>query len=131
MPPHRNLATGPNALKIRSPEGNVHPEPMDIPIDEVAPSSCQVMDVIGKLMSALDRNRVARHPVKVTGCSLKDFCSHHSISFDGRGDHMTTNNWLNDVKELLATTGCMNKQKVAYSTYKQYKRPSAGGRIRR
>ena len=29
-----------------------------------------------------------------------------------------TENWLNDVKELIATTGCTNEQKVAYTAYK-------------
>jgi hypothetical protein len=49
---------------------------------------------------------------------LKDFCSHHSKSFDGRGNHISAENWLNDMEELLATTGCTNKQKVAYTAYK-------------
>jgi hypothetical protein len=49
---------------------------------------------------------------------LKDFCSHHSESFDGRGNHVSTENWLNDVEELLATTGCTNEQKIPYTTYK-------------
>ena len=49
---------------------------------------------------------------------LKDFFSHHLESFDGRGDHIRTKNWLNDVEELLATTGCTNEQKVVYTTYK-------------
>jgi hypothetical protein len=54
----------------------------------------------------------------VTGCSLKDFCSHHSESFDGRSNHISAENWLNDVEELLATIGCTNEQKVAYTAYK-------------
>ena len=49
---------------------------------------------------------------------MKDFCSHHSESFDGRSDHIHTENWLNDVEELLANLGCTNEQKVAYATYK-------------
>jgi hypothetical protein len=64
-------------------------------------------------VSALDRDRVQRQLVKVTGCSLKDFCSHHLESFDGRGDHINVENWLNDVEELLAITRCTNEQKVA------------------
>jgi hypothetical protein len=48
----------------------------------------------------------ARQPAEGTGCSLKDFCSHHSESFDRRGDHICAENWLNDVEELLATLGC-------------------------
>ena len=48
---------------------------------------------------------------------MKDFCSHHSESFDGRGDHINAENWLNDVEELLATTRCANDQKVTYTTY--------------
>jgi hypothetical protein len=35
----------------------------------------------------------------------------------GKGDHISVENWLNDVKELLATLGCMNEQKVAYAAY--------------
>jgi hypothetical protein len=66
---------------------------------------------------ALDRDRLARKPVEGTGCFLKDFYSHYSASFDGRGDHISAENWLNDVDELLATTGCMNEQKVAYTAY--------------
>ena len=76
------------------------------------------MDTIGQLVLALDCDRVARQPIEGIGCSLKDFCSHHSESFDERGDHIRTENWLNDVEELLATLGCMNEQKVAYAAYK-------------
>jgi hypothetical protein len=72
MSPQRNLATGPNALEIKSLEGNVHPEPMVIPVYEVAPLGCQVMDAIGQLVSALHCYRVARQPVEGIGCSLKD-----------------------------------------------------------
>jgi hypothetical protein len=76
------------------------------------------MDVIGQLVLALDRDRVARQPAKGTRCSLKDFCSHHSESFDGRGNHIRAENWLNDMEELLTTLGCTNEQNVAYATYK-------------
>jgi hypothetical protein len=118
MPPRKNPTIGPNALKIGSLEGNVHPEPVDIPLYGIAPSGSQVMDVIDQLVSALNRDRIARQLVKRTGCSLKDFCSHHLESFDRRGDHIHAENWLNDMEELLATTGCTNKQKVAYTAYK-------------
>jgi hypothetical protein len=75
MPPRRNLATGPNAMEIGSPEGNVHLEPVDIPTCETTPPGSQVMDAIGRLVLALDSNRVARQPVKGTRCSLKDLSS--------------------------------------------------------
>jgi hypothetical protein len=91
---------------------------MDIPVYKATPSGSQVTNVIGQLVSALDRDRVTRQQVEGTGCSLKDFCSHHSESFNGRGDHISAKNWLNDVEELLATTKCMNEQKVAYTAYK-------------
>jgi hypothetical protein len=107
MLPQRNLATGPNALEIG--ERSVHLEPMDIPIDEATLLGSQVMDAIGQLVLALDIDRVARQPAKGTSCSLKDFCSHHSESFDRRGDHIRAENWLNDVEELLATLGPMNE----------------------
>jgi hypothetical protein len=109
MPPRRNPATGPNALDIG--EGSVHLEPVDIPVEESTLPGSQVMEAIGQLVSAIDRDRVARQPVEGTGCSLKDFCSHHSESFDGKGDHTSAENWLNDVEELLATLGCTNEQK--------------------
>jgi hypothetical protein len=80
------------------------------------------MDTIGQLVLTLDRDRLARQPVEGTGCSLKDFCSHHSTSFVGRGDHINVENWLNDVEELLATTGCTNEQNVAYTAYKLMKK---------
>ena len=86
---------------------------MDIPIDEVTLLGSQVMDEIGQLVLALDRNRIARHQGEGTGCSLKDICSHHSESFDGRGNHIRAENWLNDVEELLVTLGYTNDQKVA------------------
>jgi hypothetical protein len=76
MLPQRNPTTGPNTLEIG--EGSVHPELVDIPIDEVTLLGSQVMDVIGQLVSALDHDRVARQPTNRTGCSLKDFCSHYS-----------------------------------------------------
>jgi hypothetical protein len=62
-------------------EGSVHPKPMDIPIDKVTLLGSQVMDVIGQLVLALDRNKIARQPAEGIGCSLKDFYNHHSESF--------------------------------------------------
>jgi hypothetical protein len=91
---------------------------VDIPIDEATLPGSQVMDMIGQSVSALDRDRVARQPVEGTGCSLKDFCSHHSKSFDRRGDYNCAENWLNDMEDLLATLVCTNEQNVAYAAYK-------------
>ncbi|XP_059461853.1 uncharacterized protein LOC132190835 [Corylus avellana] len=72
---------------------------MDIPVYEAAPLKMdQLMDAIGRLVLALDHDRVT--------------------SFDGRSDHINAENWLNDMEELLTTTGCTNEQKVAYTTYK-------------
>jgi hypothetical protein len=102
-----NPTSRPNALEIG--EGSVHPECVDILVNEAMLLGSQVMDAIGQLVSALDRDRVARQPAEGTGCSLKDFCSHHSESFDGRGNHNRVENWLNDVEELLATLGCTNE----------------------
>jgi hypothetical protein len=65
---------------------------VDIPIDEVTLLGSQVMDAIGQLVSALDRDSVTRQPTEGTRCSLKDFCSHHSESFDGRGDYICVEN---------------------------------------
>ena len=90
-------------------EGSVHLKSVDIPIDEATLPGSQVMDAIGQLVSALDSDRIARQPAKGTECSLKDFCSHHSESFDRRDDHIRAENWLNDVEELLATLGCTNE----------------------
>jgi hypothetical protein len=75
MPPRRNPAIGPNALEIG--EGSVHPELVDIPVEEVTLPGSQVMEAIGQLVFAIDRDRIARQPVEGTRCSLKDFCSHH------------------------------------------------------
>jgi hypothetical protein len=50
MLPRRNPATGPNALDIG--DGSVHPEPVDISIDDVT--------LPRRLVSAIDRDRVAR-----------------------------------------------------------------------
>jgi hypothetical protein len=99
-------------------EGSAHPESVDIPIDKATLPGSQVMDAIGQLVLAIDHDRIARQPAEGTGCSLKDFYSHHSESFDGRGDHISPENWLNDVEELLATLGCTNEQKMAYAAYK-------------
>jgi hypothetical protein len=116
MPPRRNPATGPNTLEIG--EGSVHPEPVDIPVEEATLPRSQVMKAIGQLVLVIDHDRVARQPVEGTRCLLKDFYSHHSKSFDRKGDHTSAENWLNDVEEFLATLGCTNEQKVAYATYK-------------
>jgi hypothetical protein len=43
---------------------------------------------------------------------------HHSESFDERGNLISVENWLNDVEELLASIGCKNEQKVAYTSYR-------------
>jgi hypothetical protein len=69
-------------------------------------------------VSTLDQDKVIRQLVEGSGCSLKNFSSHHSESFSGRGDHISVENWLSDVGLLLATTGCTNELKVAYTTYK-------------
>ena len=69
-----------------------HPKPMGIPVDEATLSGSQVMNTIGQLVSTLDRNRIARQLVEETECSLMDFCSHQSESFDGRGDHIRVEN---------------------------------------
>ena len=58
MPLQRNPTTGPNALEIG--DGSVHPEPMDIPINEATLPGSQVMDAIGQLVLALDHDRIAR-----------------------------------------------------------------------
>jgi hypothetical protein len=58
MPPRRNPAIGPNALEIG--EGSVHPKPVDIPVEEATLPGSQVMEAIGQLVSAIDRDRVAR-----------------------------------------------------------------------
>jgi hypothetical protein len=58
MPPRRNPATGPNALEIG--EGSVYPEPVDIPVEEVTLPGCQLMEAIGQLVLAIDRDRIAR-----------------------------------------------------------------------
>jgi hypothetical protein len=116
MSPRRDPTTGPNTLEID--DGSVHPKPVDIPIDEATLLGSQVIDAIGQLISAIDRDRIARQPAEGIGCSLKDFCSHHSKSFDGRGDHIHVENSLNEVEELLATLGCTNEQKVVYAAYK-------------
>jgi hypothetical protein len=112
----RDLATGPNTLEID--DGSVHPKPMDILINEATLPGSQVMDAIGQLISAIDRDRIVRQPAKGTRCFLKDFYSHHLESFDGRGDHIRVENSLNDVEELLATLGYTNEQKVVYAAYK-------------
>jgi hypothetical protein len=90
MPPQRNPATRSNVLEIKN--GSVHPEPMDIPIDEATLSGSQVIDAIRQLVLAIDHDRVTRQPAEGTGCSLKDFCSRHSESFGGRGDHICAKN---------------------------------------
>ena len=113
-----NPTTEPNELEIESPKQNANLEPADILVYEAPPLGNQVIDVIGQLVLTLDHDRVARQLVEGTGCSLKDFCSHHPESFDGRGNHNSNENWLNDVEEVLATTGCTNEQKVAYNAYK-------------
>jgi hypothetical protein len=58
MPPRRNPTVRPNAVEIG--EGSVHPESVDIAVDEAMLPGSQVIDVIGQLVSALDRDRVAR-----------------------------------------------------------------------
>jgi hypothetical protein len=53
MLPRRNPATGPNAFEIG--EGSVHPEPVDIPVEEATLLRSQAMEAIGQLVSATDR----------------------------------------------------------------------------
>jgi hypothetical protein len=89
-------------------------------VNEATFLGSQVMDTIGQLVSAIDRDWVARQPIEGIGCSLKDFYSHHLESFDWRGNHIRAENGLNDVDELLATVGCTNEQKVAYAAYKRW-----------
>ena len=65
---------------------------MDISIDEATLPGSQVMRAIGQLVSALDRDRIVRQPAEGNGCSLKDFCSLHLESFDGKGNHICVEN---------------------------------------
>ena len=57
-------------LEIGSPEGNVHHEPMDIPVYEAAPPGNQVMDNIVQLVSALDRNRIGSQGNQLKGLDV-------------------------------------------------------------
>jgi hypothetical protein len=119
MPPRRNRATRPNTLEIKNPEDDAYLEPVDIPVYEAPPPQRdQTMDAISQLVSALDRDRMARHPAAESGYSLKDFYHHKPDSFDGTGDHISADNWLNDMEELLNLTSCTKRQKVMYTTYK-------------
>lgn len=115
----RNPATGPNTLELGNFETNIHSGPVDSPDHEVTnPRTDRVMDVIGQSASALDRDRVMRQPALGPECSLKDFCSHYSDSFDGTGDYISAENWVNDMEELLKVTSCTKDQNVIYMAYK-------------
>jgi hypothetical protein len=58
MPPRRNPTTRPNVLEIG--DGSVHPELVDILVNEAMLLWSQVMEAIGQLVSAIDRDRIAR-----------------------------------------------------------------------
>jgi hypothetical protein len=62
--------------------------------------------------------RETRQHVVGQGCALKNFCSHNSDNFDGTGDHVSAENWLNDMEELLETTSCINEHRVTYTAFK-------------
>jgi hypothetical protein len=80
-------------------------------------------------VSALDCVRLVRQPVERTRCSLKDFCSHHLASFDGRGDHISIENWLNDMQESLLDVQMSKRWLILFIS--KWERPSAGGSTRR
>lgn len=61
---------------------------------------------------------MARQLATESGCSLKDFCHHKPDSFYRKGDHISAENWLNDMEELLNLIGCTEGQKVMYIAYK-------------
>ena len=77
-----------------------------------------MMDAIGQLVYALDYDQAARQPTSGLGCSIKDFCSHYSNSFDGIGHYISAENWLNDMEELLKVIGCIEEQKVMFTAQK-------------
>ncbi|GLT53613.1 hypothetical protein SLA2020_268730 [Shorea laevis] len=62
----------------------------------------------------------ARQPFAGQGCTFKNFCNHNFDGFDGTGDHISAENWLNNMEELLEATGCNASQKVPYTPYKLF-----------
>jgi hypothetical protein len=106
-------------LEIGNPEDNVHLELLDIPVYRAMPPKRDLMmDVIRQLVSTLNQDRMARQSAAGSGCPLKDFCIHNPNNFDKNGDHINAKNWLNDMEELLTTTGCTNGKKVLYTSCK-------------
>jgi hypothetical protein len=70
----------------------------------------------------MTQEREVRQPFAGQGCTFKNFYSHNSNSFDGTGDHISAENWLNDIEELLESTGCNDSQKVPYKLFGEAKR---------
>jgi hypothetical protein len=75
------------------------------------------MDAIDQLVSSLDCDLMARQPTVEANYSLKNFHYHNFGNFDGTGDHISIENWLNDIQELLSTTRCIEEQKLAYTAF--------------
>ncbi|XP_042950230.1 uncharacterized protein LOC122282335 [Carya illinoinensis] len=59
-----------------------------------------------------NRNRNER------GCTMEQFNRMHPPSFDGKGKPTLTEDWVQDIKEILRVLNCIDEQKVSYTTFK-------------
>ncbi|GLT53308.1 hypothetical protein SLA2020_265890 [Shorea laevis] len=104
----RNPATGPNPLEMGAAEDHVvHLETVDISVQgAVHPNSTQLLAAVTQLVITMTQEKEVRQSFDGQDCTFKNFCSHNFNSFDGIGDHISVENWLNDIEELLEATGC-------------------------
>ena len=93
-------------------------QPIDIPVYEAAPKKIS-SDGRDWLVSVGHRPRqggkAASHKAWLFS---KAFLQSSLDSFDEIGDHISVENQLNDMEELLTTTKCTEEQKAVHTTYK-------------
>ncbi|KAF5442076.1 hypothetical protein F2P56_024092 [Juglans regia] len=52
------------------------------------------------------------------GCTIEQFNRMHPPTFDGQGDATLAEDWIQDIKEILRVTNCMDEHKVLFSAFK-------------
>ncbi|GLT54352.1 hypothetical protein SLA2020_275550 [Shorea laevis] len=109
----------------------VPPETVDIPVYGVVhPDPTQLLAAVTQLVTAMTQEREARQPFAGQGCTFKNFYSHNFDGFDGTGDHISVENWLNDMENFWKLQDVMIARRCLHA-YKLSGKPRGGGRLRR
>lgn len=109
MPPCRNIEISADVCEMGGgKDTNPHKQDwMEIPVNEVVNlDTAQLLRAAIRLVEAMSNVCVPKLHDREQGCSFRELCNHHFPSFYGTGGYPRAKNWLNDIEEILETTGC-------------------------